>query len=57
MFHFLKYTLFKKSDGGENIMGKERFWDFPGHPMVKTLPSNAGGVGLIPGWALRSHMP
>ena len=57
MFHFLKYTLFKKSDGGENIMGKEHFWDFPGHPMVKTLPSNAGGVGLIPGWALRSHMP
>ena len=24
--------------------------DFPGSPAVKTLPSNAGGVGLIPGW-------
>ena len=23
--------------------------DFPGGPMVKTLPSNAGDVGLIPG--------
>ena len=23
--------------------------DFPGSPVVKTLPSNAGGVGLIPG--------
>ena len=23
--------------------------DFPGGPTVKTLPSNAGGVGLIPG--------
>ena len=23
--------------------------DFPGGPVVKTLPSNAGGVG-IPGW-------
>ena len=23
--------------------------DFPGSPMVKTLPSNAGGAGLIPG--------
>ena len=23
--------------------------DFPGHPVVKTLPSNAGGAGLIPG--------
>ena len=24
-------------------------WDFPGSPVVKTLPSNAGGVGSIPG--------
>ena len=23
--------------------------DFPSGPVVKTLPSNAGGVGLIPG--------
>ena len=23
--------------------------DFPGVPMVKNLPSNAGDVGLIPG--------
>ena len=23
--------------------------DFPGGPVVKTSPSNAGGVGLIPG--------
>ena len=27
------------------------------HPMVKTSPSNAGGMGLIPGWKLSSHMP
>ena len=25
--------------------------------MVKPLPSSAGGVGLIPGWELRLHMP
>ena len=25
-------------------------WELPGGPVVKTLPSNAGGVGLIPGW-------
>ena len=25
------------------------FWDFPGGPVVKTLPSNAGGVGSITG--------
>ena len=24
--------------------------DFPGSPVVKTLPSNAGGAGSIPGW-------
>ena len=24
-------------------------WDFPSGPVVKTLPSSAGGVGLIPG--------
>ena len=24
-------------------------WDFPGGPVVKTSPSNAGGVGSIPG--------
>ena len=24
------------------------FWDFPGGPVVKTLPSKVGGAGLIP---------
>ena len=24
------------------------YWDFPSGPVVKTLPSNAGGMGLIP---------
>ena len=28
-------------------------WDFPGGPVVKTLPSNAGGAGLIPGWGAK----
>ena len=26
----------------------ERMWDVPGGPVVKTLPFNTGGVGLIP---------
>ena len=30
--------------------------DFPGDPVVKTSPSNAGGEGSIPGRELRSHM-
>ena len=29
---------------------KSNEWDFPGGPVVKTLPSNARDVGLIPGW-------
>ena len=24
-------------------------WDFPGGPVIKTSPSNAGGVGSTPG--------
>ena len=27
--------------------------DFPGSPVVKTVPSNAGGVGSIPGWGAK----
>ena len=27
--------------------------DFPGGPGVKTSPSNAGGVGSIPGWGTK----
>ena len=27
--------------------------DFPGSPVVKTLLSNPGGVGSIPGWATK----
>ena len=27
--------------------------DFPGGPVVKTLPSSARGVGLIPGWGAK----
>ena len=30
--------------------------DFPGGPVVKNLLSNAGDMGLIPGWELTSHM-
>ena len=32
---------------------KGKYWDFPGSPVVKTLPSNAGGMGLIPGWGAK----
>ena len=29
------------------------FWDFPGGPVVKIQPSNAGGMGSIPGWGIK----
>ena len=29
---------------------KDDCWDFPGGPVVKKLPSNAGGVGSNPDW-------
>ena len=38
------------------IHGKPAAWDFPSSLVVKTSPSNTG-VGSIPGWVLRSHMP
>ena len=27
--------------------------DFPGGPVLKTLPSNAQGLGSIPGWGAK----
>ena len=27
--------------------------DFTGGPVIKTLPANAGGAGLIPGWGAK----
>ena len=28
-------------------------WDFPGDPVVKNPPSNAGDAGSIPGWGTK----
>ena len=27
--------------------------DFPGHPVIKTLPSKEGCMGSIPGWGAK----
>ena len=32
---------------------QKQIGDFPGGPVVKTLPSNAGGMDLIPGWGAK----
>ena len=41
----------------ENKQIRKVFRDLLGVPVVKTLPSNAGGVGSIPIKELKSHMP
>ena len=47
-------------------LGREPWWwdahfknqnrGLPGGPGVKTLPTKAGSVPLVPGWLTRSHM-
>ena len=37
----------------QKLSGKKQTRDFPGGPVVKTLPSNAGDVGSIPGQRTR----
>ena len=39
------------------VIGWISLGSVPGGPLVKILPSNAGGVGLTPVGKLRSHMP
>ena len=57
---FTIINLFKMSHiggagGGEEIQQTLKgFWDFPGSPVVKTLPSSSGGEGLIPDQGAKS---
>ena len=39
----------------DNMDGSRKYYarDFPDSPVVKTLPSNAGGAGWIPGWGAK----
>ena len=34
-----------------------RTWDFPGGPVMKTLPSSAGGTGSIPSQGAKTPIP
>ena len=34
-------------------ISKSKMRDFPGGPVDKTSPSNAGGAGLNPGWGAK----
>ena len=37
------------------MQSKIKMEDFPGGPVIYTLPSNVGGAGSIPGW--RAKIP
>ena len=37
----------------EKLLSKCKIRDFPGSPVVKISPSNAGGTCLIPGWGAK----
>ena len=45
------FRIFKLAKS--KILGR----DFPGGPVMKNLPSNAGDTSLVPDWEIRSHMP
>ena len=38
-----------KSKTKHTLLKNCHLWGFPGSPVVKSLPSNAGGAGSIPG--------
>ena len=39
--------------GKEEAIFKRQRTDFPGRPVLKSLPSNAWGTGSIPGWEVK----
>ena len=44
------------TEATEYLHAKNELGDFPGDPVVKTLPANAGDTSSIPNTG-RSHMP
>ena len=46
----------KRSKGKKNSIKKNTTLDFPGGPVVKNPPANAGDMGTIPGSGIL-HMP
>ena len=43
----LSHLFFRYQVAGDR--SHQRFWDFPGGPVINTLPSNAGSMGSSPG--------
>ena len=40
---------YRASVGSVKITQETPIWEFPGGPVIKNLPFNAGDMGLIPG--------
>ena len=59
LLHFLSeivITLVITKTSGFSLLADQNLHDdrtSPGGPVVKTSPSNAGGVGSIPGWGAK----
>ena len=49
----MKYEVMWNVERPKQLHSKFYFIDFLGSPVVKTLPSNSGGVSLIPGWGTK----
>ena len=56
--HFMNWDHIQQSYSSDQFLKVIEKWnkgggDFPGCPVVKTSPLNAGGVGLIPDWGAK----
>ena len=52
LLYLLIQLLYDLCPNGSSV--KTKVGDFPGGPVVKTLPSNAEGVGSIPGQGIKT---
>ena len=53
---FINYSFFSLDYQERQGTSKKCLWGFPGGPVVKNPPANAGDMGSSPGLG-RSHMP
>ena len=48
-----RQVLWLQTGGSGKACPRRHLRDFPGDPVVKNLPFNAGPLGLIPGWGTK----
>ena len=51
--NYMSLPGWRVKDGNGFHLLLRQFWGFPGSPVVKTSPSTAGRMGLIPGWGTK----